>query len=184
MKELVRCKPCGYIMEAGKYDTCPACGVSSKVFEPYKDRVSRKRRQLLNLDLHPIAVHFPQTIAVFILQFMMINIAFPSFKTTQIEIFITFLGILLPLSVFGAFISGIFDAKIRFKKLTPKALRLKIILGVGMLVSSSFVPFLFFYFENSTAIKVAILINSMITLLLAVFLGLIGKKLMYAEMPG
>lgn len=184
MKELVRCKPCGYIMEAGKYDTCPACGVSSKVFEPYKDRVSHKRRQLLNLDLHPIAVHFPQTIAVFILQFTIINIAFPSFKSIQIEAFITFLGFLLPLSVLGAFVSGIIDAKIRFKKLTTKALRLKIILGTGMLVSSIFVPILFFYFENTLTIKFAILVNSLMTLLLAVFLGLIGKKLMYAEMPG
>lgn len=171
-------------MEAGKYDTCPACGVPSKVFEPYKDRVSHKRRQLLDLDLHPIAVHFPQTIAVFILQFMLINIVFPHFKSSEILSFTTFLSVLLPLSVFGAFVSGVIDAKIRFKKLTPSALRKKIYLGSVMLLSSIAVPIFFLLFEKTLVIKLIIVFNSLVTLGIATILALLGKKLMYAEMPG
>jgi len=184
MKEMVRCKPCGYIMEAGKHDTCPACGVSSKVFEPYKDRVSHKRRQLLDLDLHPIAVHFPQTIAVFIFQFLLISIFFPKFKSAEILNFIGFLGILLPLAVFGAFISGVIDAKIRFKKLTPSALRKKIYLGTLMLITSFAVPLFFSLCDKTLTIKIVVLVSTAVTLLIATLLALMGKKLMYAEMPG
>jgi len=184
MKEMVRCKPCGFIMEAGKYDTCPACGVSSKVFEPYKDRVSHKRRQLLDLDLHPIAVHFPQTIAVFIFQFMLINIIFPHYKSDEILNFVQFLGILLPLAVFGAFVSGVIDAKIRFKKLSPSALQKKMYWGTAMFLTSMAVPIFIVFFDKTLAIKLIILLSTGLTLGIATILALMCKKLMYAEMPG
>jgi rubredoxin len=44
MKELVRCRPCGFVMDADKLgDVCPACGLPRKVFEPYRERVSLNR---------------------------------------------------------------------------------------------------------------------------------------------
>ncbi len=65
MKELVRCRPCGFVMEAGKLgDVCPACGMPRKVFEPYREKVSINRLRLLNLDLHPIAIHLSQTLVI------------------------------------------------------------------------------------------------------------------------
>ena len=52
MKELVRCRPCGYVMEKDKLgDVCPACGLPHKVFEPYREKVSLNRLFVLNLDL-------------------------------------------------------------------------------------------------------------------------------------
>lgn len=185
MKELLRCKPCGYIgtvKEMG--DECPACGVSSKAFEPYKDRMSPVRRKFLDLDLHPIAVHFPQTIAVFVLQFVLLSIVFPDFKTEKISEFIIFLSVLLPFSVIGAFISGVIDGKLRFKKLSTRALRKKILLGSFMIISSIGVPLVAVFTEFTIVSKIIILAASMVTLLLAIGLAVTGKKLMYAEMPG
>ena len=185
MKELVRCKPCGYIMEKDQLgDECPACGVSSKVFEPYKDRVSEKRRKMLDLDLHPIAVHFPQTIAVFIMQFVLLNIFFPNFKSVEVSSFVVFLSVLLPLSVIGAFVSGIYDGKLRFKKLGTIALKRKIVFGSIMIVSSTIVALCAGFLAYSFTVKICILVGTIVTLGVAVYLAVIGKKLMYAEMPG
>ena len=44
-------------------DTCPACGVSREMFEPYADPVGESRRRILDMHLHPIAVHFPTSFA-------------------------------------------------------------------------------------------------------------------------
>lgn len=185
MKELVRCKPCGYIMEKDKLgDECPACGVSSKVFEPYKDRMSEKRRKFLDLDLHPIAVHFPQTIAVFIMQFVLLNIVLPDFKSQEISAFVLFLSVLLPFSVIGAFVSGVIDGKLRFKKLSTIALRRKIIIGSAMILSSIAVALIAVLYDYTFASKIGILVSSIVTLALAISLAVTGKKLMYAEMPG
>ena len=65
MKELVHCRPCGFVMEADKLgDVCPACGLPRKVFEPYREKVSLNRLFVLNLDLHPIAIHLSQALVI------------------------------------------------------------------------------------------------------------------------
>ncbi|MBK8806640.1 MAG: rubrerythrin [Bacteroidales bacterium] len=190
MAQLMRCKPCGYIISEDKLgDTCPACGVPSKVFEPYKDRVSPERRKILDLDLHPIAVHFPQTLAVFIAQIVLVNLIFPEFKPTEIKSFVQFMALLLPFAVVGAFLSGIIDGKARFKKLKTTALTRKIIFGSMMIISSGLVTLFSFNMpdgalEYNTIQKIIILLSSSVTLAIAIYLAVIGKKLMYAEMPG
>ena len=57
-EELVRCRPCGYVMKKSELGTgvCPACGLPHTVFEPYREKVSAKRLFLLGLDIHPIAI--------------------------------------------------------------------------------------------------------------------------------
>ena len=74
-EKLFICKPCGFVMkESELQDLCPACGLPKKVFEHYKDRMSPGRRKILGLDMHPIAVHFPQTVLVFLLQALILNV--------------------------------------------------------------------------------------------------------------
>ena len=81
MKELVRCRPCGYVMEADKLgDVCPACGLPKKVFEPYRERVSRNRLMLLNLDLHPIVIHLSQALVIAIPLLVIITKLFTGFQ--------------------------------------------------------------------------------------------------------
>src|SRR5512133_3735012 len=81
MKELVRCKACGYVMEADKLkDVCPACGMSHKVFEPYRERVALNRLFILSLDLHPIAIHLSQTFFILIPVLIIITMGFPYLK--------------------------------------------------------------------------------------------------------
>ena len=81
MKELVRCRPCGFVIEADKLgDVCPACGMPRKVFEPYRERVSRNRLILLNFDLHPIAIHLSQALVIAIPLLAIITNLFKQFQ--------------------------------------------------------------------------------------------------------
>lgn len=185
MKELIRCKPCGYIDEENKIgEFCPACGASIKYFEPYKDKMKPNRRKILNLDMHPIAVHFPQTISVLILFSLLFNFVLPKIMTQEILAFIYILAVLLPFSVIGAFISGLIDGKVRFKKFKGRKLKHKIIMGSIMIISSTVVAFAAVMIDKHSLSKTIVLSGNLVSLILAILLAQIGKKLMYAEMPG
>jgi hypothetical protein len=86
MKEFVRCRPCGFVMEAGKLgDVCPACGLPRKVFEPYREKVSRNRLMLLNLDLHPIVIHLSQALVIAIPLLVILKSFFSTFQPEVIK---------------------------------------------------------------------------------------------------
>ena len=59
--EWIICRVCGYIEEAKYRDQpCPTCGFPPTVWMDYKPRrINPTREKLLDLHLHPIAVHFP-----------------------------------------------------------------------------------------------------------------------------
>ncbi len=68
-------------MESDKLgDVCPACGMPRKVFEPYRERVSLNRLMMLNLDLHPIAIHLSQTLVITIPVFILLKSFFSNFQ--------------------------------------------------------------------------------------------------------
>ncbi len=68
MNPLVRCRVCNYVTAESKLgDRCPACGAPRAVFEPYTDRISGRRRKILDLHLHLIVIHFPQAFSAAVL---------------------------------------------------------------------------------------------------------------------
>ncbi len=181
MKELVRCRPCGYVMEKDKLgDVCPACGLPHKVFESYREKVSRNRLFVLNLDLHPIAIHLSQTFMALIPLLLLNQIIFPNFYVEESAIIIHFCIILLPLTMILAFVTGIIDGITRFKSLKPPLLRNKIIFGVLIIGISG----VLFFMKNIDEQKIWFLIISLIGLAFAVILGLIGKRLLTVILPG
>ena len=98
MKELVRCRPCGFVMEADKLgDVCPACGLPRKVFEPYRERVSRNRLRLLNLDLHPIVIHLSQALVIAIPLLVILKSFFSSFQPEVIKNVLIFSVFIFPI---------------------------------------------------------------------------------------
>ena len=53
MSQLLRCKPCGYIIkEQDLGQVCP-CGMPKSAFQPYEENISPKRKFILGLYLHP-----------------------------------------------------------------------------------------------------------------------------------
>jgi rubredoxin len=181
MKELVRCKPCGYVMEAGKLkDVCPACGMPAKAFEPYRERVALNRLFVLSLDLHPIAIHLSQTFVFLIPGLIIFTRLFPDIKPGLFAHVIQFSVYAFPLAIISAILTGILDGLFRFKSLTPPLLKLKILFSSIIVVLSAS---MFFVAKDGNHGIITILL-SLGCLFCAVRLGLLGKHLIDVILPG
>jgi hypothetical protein len=181
MKELVRCRPCGFVMEAGKLgDVCPACGMPRKVFEPYRERVSRNRLILLNLDLHPIVIHLSQALVIAIPMLVILTNGFRNFYPEILKSVLVFSVFVFPFTLVFAIITGIIDALTRFKTLVTPLLRVKILFSF-IILSLSVALFFVAPHEN---FKVLTVVLSVLCLASGVQLGLWGKKLINVILPG
>ena len=181
MKELVRCRPCGFVMEAGKLgDVCPACGMPRKVFEPYRERVSRNRLTVLNFDLHPIAIHLSQALVIAIPFLVIMTNLFKQFQPEILKNVLIFSVFVFPFTLILAIITGIVDGLTRFKTLATPILRVKIIFSLIILSLS---VALFFIAPQGTLFVLTIVL-SILALGAGFQLGLWGKKLINVILPG
>ena len=145
MANLIRCKACGYVTREGKIkDICPACGVPAKMFEPYTDPVSEKRRLILDLHIHPIMVHFPQAFAITLFLLAVLSYFAPPAIKGMLFNSIQVISFLLPYFVVLSLLTGLFDGKIRFRKVTTPFLKKKIIIGLIFLITSIALAFVAF----------------------------------------
>lgn len=187
MKKLIRCKACGYIMAEEKLgDKCPACGVPRDMFEPYTDPIAESRRRILNMDLHPIAVHFPTAFAAAVLVFSIATFFFSGQIEEILICTIKLMALLLPLLVLIAFLAGLLDGKTRFRRLGHSQI----------LKSKMFYGSFFFIFSVAMALVVWLkgfntVVLTWVAVLLAaagvgcnVVLALLGTKIMNAVLPG
>ena len=181
MKELVRCRPCGFVMEADKLgDLCPACGLPRKVFEPYREKVSRNRLILLNFDLHPIAIHLSQALVIAIPILSIMTNLFNHFHSDILKNVLIFSVYIFPFTLILSIITGIIDGLTRFKTLGTPLLRVKIIFSL-MILSLSIVLFFVAPHENYYVMTIVL---SILSLAAGVQLGLWGKKLINVILPG
>jgi len=181
MKELVRCRPCGFVIDADKLgDVCPACGMPRKVFEPYRERVSRNRLVLLNFDLHPIAIHLSQALVIGIPVLAILMMAFKQFQPDIIKNVLIFSVFIFPFTLVLAIITGIIDGLTRFKTLATPILRVKIIFSLIILTLS--VGMFFTTLRLNQYVLTIIL--SILSLGAGFQLGLWGKKLINVILPG
>jgi hypothetical protein len=181
MKELVRCRPCGFVIEADKLgDVCPACGMPRKVFEPYRERVSRNRLILLNFDLHPIAIHLSQALVIAIPILVVVTNIFKHFQVDILNGVLIFSVFIFPFTLVLAIITGIIDGLTRFKTLATPILRVKIIFSLIILSLSVAL----FFVAPQANLNVLTLILSVLSLGAGFQLGLWGKKLINVILPG
>ena len=181
MKELVRCRPCGFVMEADKLgDVCPACGLPRKVFEPYRERVSRNRLIVLNLDLHPIVIHLSQALVIAIPLLVILKSFFSSFQPEVIKNVLIFSVFVFPFTLVLAIITGVIDGLTRFKTLATPLLRVKIIFSFIILTLSIVI----FFVAPNEKNYILTLFLSILSLGAGVQLGLWGKKLINVILPG
>ena len=180
-EELVRCRPCGYVMKASDLgDVCPACGLPRNVFEPYRERVSPNRLFILALDIHPIAIHLSQTFVALTPLLIIFHLLFPDFQEIIVHSVINFSIFALPFSLILSFISGVIDGITRFKTLKTPLLRSKIIFSSTILVLA-FIQLLIFTPGVYTWITILL---SLAAFGCAVKLGLVGKHLIDVILPG
>jgi uncharacterized membrane protein len=184
---MIRCRACGYLMKAGDLrDKCPACGAPKTSFEPYTDPMANNRRKILNLQLHPVAVHFPVTFAVAALVF---SIAIPFFSGDARKVMLDTTKVLvlfMPLLVAAAFTVGWIDGKIRFRKIrNSEILKKKILYACLLFVLSLGLTFVVWIGEFSSVVASsgAILLSSILFVLVFI-LGLLGTSVTEAAFPG
>jgi rubredoxin len=186
MKKYVRCKACGYIMEEGKLgDKCPACGAPKAAFEPYNDPMSPRRRNLLKLELHPVAVHFPISLTVAVLVFLIIT-AFLSGRAHAMLIdTVKILVLLLPPLVIMSAVVGIIDGKTRFRKIKNSIILKRKIIGAcilfAVLTAQTVIIWTSGFSDISIGISAAL---AAIAIGVIVYLALLGTSLMEAAFPG
>jgi len=181
MKELVHCRPCGFVMEADKLgDVCPACGLPRKVFEPYREKVSLNRLFVLNLDLHPIAIHLSQALVISIpLLAILINL-FTNFFPEILKNVLIFSVAVFPFTLVLSILTGIVDGLTRFKTLKTPLLKMKIIASILIL----FLSFTLFFVGPREDYKIWTIVLGFLCLAAGVQLGLWGKKLIDVILPG
>jgi rubredoxin len=186
MANLIRCKACGYITEEGKIkDVCPACGVPAKMFEPYTDPLSEKRRRILDLHIHPIIVHFPQAFAFTLFVLAVLSFVAPPQINEALHYTIQVISSALPFFLILALLTGLIDGKTRFRKVTTPFLKKKIIIGLIFFITSIALVVVAFTQQLSAISAMALFIFLTIMALgCAVSLGLIGGRLVDAKLPG
>ncbi len=181
MADLLRCRPCGYVIREDKLnDVCPACGLPREVFETYREKVSSNRKFILSIDLHPIAIHLSQTFVVLIPILLVLNYYYPEFRLYSVRSVLDFCIDLLPFSLVLATITGAIDGATRFKSLKTPLLRMKIVVSIIIMTLS----FILFYVTPNNVYGIETFVISIAMLCLAVLLGLWGKKLLDVILPG
>jgi len=187
MKSLVRCKACGFIMDAEKVeDVCPACGVPSKMFEAFTDNISEKRKWILDRHLHPIVVHIPQALGALLFLFSLCLPVIPWTLRGDLAATIKVMAFCLPFTLAAAILSGLLDGKIRFRRYTTPILKKKIVLGAVFFGCSLVLLFLTQAggVPEGLAYNAAMIVFSGLGLLSGVFLGVYGSSLLNARFPG
>lgn len=183
MAQLLRCKVCGYIIREDKLgEKCPACGVPKTAFEPYKEKVSKKRKRILDLEIHPILTHFAVGFSAFSFILTLLTLIFPTFYRNEILTTIVILNVSLPIFVDLTLMSGIIDGKIRFKRVITTQQIKKMIIGSVLLALTIALGVISFFLPTAT-ILIPLVIISFFCVVCAGFLGLIGRGLKCIAFP-
>jgi len=164
---------------------CPACGIGGKIFEEFESPVSAERRRRLDLHLHPVAVHFPAAFATSMFLLSVLRTA------GLIEEHTVFTGMsdalvwILPFAAVSAALAGMYDGRLRFKRLGTPHLKKKLVLALCfVLVSFSLLIIQSFVDSARPAHGIIVLLASAVLLGIAFPLGLIGGKLLEAKVRG
>jgi uncharacterized membrane protein len=184
---LVRCKVCGYITAEKKLgEKCPACGAPRAVFEPHTDRVSERRRRILNLTIHPIAVHFPQAFAASVLILLLAPLVFRDKIDALCIDTAKILSFFLPLVVAVSLLAGLYDGKTRFKKIQRSPILKRKLVFASLFFLSSLGLALMVWLKGipSTGLNAVIFLAAFVAFVCSFVLGLLGTQIVNSELPG
>ena len=185
MKTYIRCKVCGYIMdESHLKDLCPACGLPKTVFEPYTKKIAPQRKFILDQHLHPIAIHFPQVLIQLIVLMPLLSLLVNDTLQSEFLVIAKWSILVLPFTVFGGFVTGLLDGRLRFKKVTTPLLMNKIIVGVVFQILSIAI-FALYLINGFAGNNLWIIVGlGVLCTACAIYLGRVGSTMFDSIMPG
>jgi hypothetical protein len=183
MAGMMRCKSCGYVTaEGNRKDVCPACGVPMKMSEPWTDPVSPNRRALLEMDLHPIVIHFTVAFTASAFALSLFSLAFPRYLGGLATSVLLVMTVVLPLTALAGWAAGVIDGKARFRRVTTPLLVRKMIVGACVFVLTAAAAVLLIAYGIDplwTRIAIAVLLGlalGAVALLAKIGVGLLGAK--------
>ncbi|MBN1128581.1 MAG: hypothetical protein JXA71_06320 [Chitinispirillaceae bacterium] len=186
-KHYLRCKACGLVIEEGNLgEFCPACGVKRVAFTPDTERLSNKRRALLEAHIHPIIVHIPQAFAFSALVLAIGLLFVPAPLLDHAWHSLQVIAFFLPVAGIAAFLSGLYDGKVRFKKLATPYLKQKMVLGIVFIIDTVALAWCALSRKVPLDIPGFVLIATgcLIAFICSIALGRIGASLACARMQG
>lgn len=186
MNKLYKCKVCGFVLKSKALpELCPACGFKGKIFEEFEPTVSAKRRKALELHAHSAIVHFPIAVITYI---FFINLLILAKFIPWHSVFASSLKamvLLLPFVTLIGLLSGLYDGKLRFKKINTPLLKKKILLSILLIaVSTSLFIFQISLEIDQSAYSLLILAYSIVLLSFVTVLGLLGGTLLDSKVRG
>jgi rRNA maturation protein Nop10 len=186
MSSMKRCRSCGYVTADAKLrDVCPACGVPRKMLEPWTDPVGEQRRALLELNLHPMVIHFTVAFAASAFALSLFALAFPRFLAGLATDVLVVTTAVLPLAVLAGWAAGAFDGRVRFRRVSSPLLVRKMLLGGSVFLETLAASALLFTFGLEPAwarVGIAVLLG--LALGTVAVLAKIGVGLRGAELAG
>jgi len=183
---LLVCKACGYKTKSKNLrNVCPACGVDKKFFIPFTDNISHIRRSILELHMHPIAVHFSVAMSVFLFLTILVSLFTGGKFSAFLQSASAVISITLPFFIIAGLVSGIIDGVARFKKVKRPMLLNKIYLSAGFLIIAIVIlAIIQIYGFDYLYINIILLILCFLSAICATLLGKLGGQLTDAILPG
>jgi MFS family permease len=186
METLMRCRLCGYVIAGGKLkDACPACGVPRKMLEPWTDPVGGKRRALLDMNMHPLVIHFTVAFTASAFALSLFTLTVPSFLAGLATNMLVVMTAVLPITVLAGWAAGVFDGKTRFRRTTTPLLVRKKVMGVAVFLETLAAAVLLFAFGlDPLWVRIAVAVLLGVALGGVGVLAKIGGGLRSAKSPG
>lgn len=138
----------------------------------------------MDLDMHPILLHFPQAFSVLVPVLILADQFLPLPRGIEVTQAIRVLSILVFPAAAAAFAAGLVDGHSRFRKFRTPALIRKMVIGsvfLGTAFALSLIAFLNYTVEP---VRWTLFILALVGLGLQVVLAQIGKRLMCVFLPG
>ena len=185
MKNFVRCKACGFIMDENHLkDVCPACGLPKTVFEPYTKKISPKRKFIIDQHIHPVSVHFPQVFIILIVILLLLSLFVGNTLEMELLAAAKLSILVLPFSVLLGLTTGLIDGKARFKKLTTPLLLKKIRVAIIFQILSIVIFGLYLSNGFTEVNKAVIIVLGILATGCGVYLGKTGSSMFDSILPG
>jgi hypothetical protein len=174
-----RCTTCGYVLSGARVEkACPACGSPPEAFQAFEGRLPERRARLLNLRLHPMAVHAAPAFAATVLALAaaMAAVGEAPIRTALVDA-ARVLSALLPVAILAAFLTGLADGKIRLKKGTTPLLVRKMAVSAAFLALSFATAALALFTSLDAAVLAPFAILAALGVACALYLGRKGAGL-------
>jgi len=185
MTNYLRCRACDFLAEEGALgDVCPACGLPRTVFEPYPKQISERRRSLAGRHFHPIGVHLPQVLLLGCILLPIPGRFLPAPLGAELLVLAKWSVLLMPFAALLAFITGLVDGRLRFKKLETPLLRSKMRVGAAFLALTVVISVVYLVAGFGTASTWIIVALGLVAGRCAFYLGRTGASMFNCILPG